>query len=114
MSTDPDQIRREIDATREDLSDNVNALADSIKPGNVARRQVDKVKDGASNLKDRVMGAADDSSSSVSDAASGAADSVRTLSIPSGFPMRSGTPARSRATTPTVLGPAMLVPLSDS
>ena len=61
MTADPDQIRQEIDATREDLSDNVNALADSIKPGNVARRQVDKVKDGASNLKDRVMGAAEDS-----------------------------------------------------
>jgi hypothetical protein len=77
MSIDPDQIRREIDATREDLSDNVNALAESVKPGNVARRQVDKVMDGASNLKDRVMGAADDSTSSVSDAAGGAVSSIR-------------------------------------
>ena len=60
MTADPDQIRQEIEATRGDLSDNVNALADSVRPGNVARRQVDKVMDGASDLKDRVMGAAED------------------------------------------------------
>jgi hypothetical protein len=77
MSTDPDQIRREIEATREDLSGNVNALAESVKPGNVARRQVDKVMGGASSLKDRVMGAADDSTSSVSDAAGSAVGSIK-------------------------------------
>ena len=60
-AADPDQIRQEIEATRADLSDNVNALADSVRPGNVVRRQVDKIKDGASDhLKDRVMGAAED------------------------------------------------------
>jgi Protein of unknown function (DUF3618) len=69
MTTDPDQIRQEIEATRSDLSDNVNALADSVRPGNVARRQVDKVKDGAADLKDRVMGVAEDATTSVGHAA---------------------------------------------
>ena len=69
MTADPDQIRQEIEATRGDLSDNVNALADSVRPGNVARRQVDKVMDGASDLKDRVMGAAEDATESVGHAA---------------------------------------------
>ena len=32
MTADPDQIRQEIEATRGDLSDNVNALADSVRP----------------------------------------------------------------------------------
>lgn len=79
-SNDPDQIRREIEATRSDLSDNVNALADSVKPGNVARRQVDKVKSGAADLKDKVMGATDDSddvASSGGGAAGHAMDSVK-------------------------------------
>ena len=58
MSTNPnpDQIRADIERTREDLSYNVNALADNANPANVARRQVDKVKDGAHDLKTKVFG----------------------------------------------------------
>ncbi len=74
---DPDQIRREIEATRADLSNNVNALSESVKPGNVARRQVDKVMGSAADLKDRVMGSADDATSSAGGAISDAAGSVK-------------------------------------
>jgi uncharacterized protein YjbJ (UPF0337 family) len=59
-SNDPDEIRRQIEATRAELSTNVNALAESVQPGNVAKRQVDRVKSGAVDLKDRVMGTVDD------------------------------------------------------
>jgi len=57
MSKDPEQIRAEIAATRGDLSTNVNALADSVKPGNVARRQADKARGAAVSVKERIMGA---------------------------------------------------------
>lgn len=60
MSNDPDQIRSEIEATRSGLSANVNALSESVRPGNVARRQVDKVSGGISTIKDKVMGSSDD------------------------------------------------------
>lgn len=60
-TNDPDAIRRDIERTRADLSQDVNALADEAKPGNVVRRQVEDVKDGARNLKDRVFGSSDDS-----------------------------------------------------
>ena len=74
MSNDPDQIRAQIEATRNDLSSNVNALTESVKPGNVARRQVGKVGDTFSSLKEQVMGSdsgsAADAKASVSDAAS--------------------------------------------
>lgn len=60
MSTqDPEQIRRNIEQTRANLSSDVNALADEAKPSNVANRQVNKVKEGARNLKDKVMGSDD-------------------------------------------------------
>ena len=52
----PEEIRRDIERTRAELSDNVNALGDGANPANVARRQVDKVKDGAASLKHRVFG----------------------------------------------------------
>jgi len=72
----PDQIRDDIERTRGNLSDDVNALTDSISPGNVARRQVDKVKGSAVSVKERVMGVADSASSSTASAASGVSDAV--------------------------------------
>ncbi|WP_232548608.1 DUF3618 domain-containing protein [Propioniciclava soli] len=56
MSQSPEEIRREIERTRAQLSDNVNALGDSAKPTNLAREQVDRVKDKANDLKTRVFG----------------------------------------------------------
>jgi gas vesicle protein len=65
-STDPDEIREEIERTRADLSDNVNALADSVNPAHVAGRQVDKVKGAVFGVKDKVMGGRDDADDSSS------------------------------------------------
>jgi len=81
---DPDQIRGDIEATRGDLSTNVNALADSERPGTVARRQAEKVTGDVSGLKDRVMGAADGATSgggTMSDSMSSAKDTA--ASVPS-------------------------------
>jgi Protein of unknown function (DUF3618) len=80
-SNDPDEIRADIERTRAALSDNVDDLAESVKPKNVAGRQVDKVKEAASNIKDRVMGSDDDDYSgsavgAVGDKASSAKDTV--------------------------------------
>lgn len=60
MSQDPDQIRADIEATRADLSRNVDALGESVKPGNVARRQGQRVSDKVSGIKDRIMGSDED------------------------------------------------------
>lgn len=78
-SNDPDEIRADIERTRATLSDDVDDLAQSVKPKSVARRQVDKVKDAVGNVKDRVMGSDEDdysTSSTVGDKASAARDAV--------------------------------------
>jgi hypothetical protein len=63
-SSDPDEIRAEIEQTRAQLSEDVDRLGESAAPKNVARRQVDKAKEAAVSLKDSitdsVMGKADD------------------------------------------------------
>ena len=59
-SNDPDEIRADIERTRAALSNDVDDLAESVKPKNVAGRQVGKVKEAASNIKERVMGSDDD------------------------------------------------------
>ena len=80
-SNDPDEIRADIERTRAALSDDVDDLAESIKPKNMAERQVGKVKEAASNIKDRVMGSDDDDYSgsavgTVGDKASSAKEAV--------------------------------------
>jgi gas vesicle protein len=80
-SNDPDEIRADIERTRATLSNDVDDLAESVKPQSVARRQVDKVKDAVGNVKDRVMGSDEDEYDSgalgaVSDRASAAKDAV--------------------------------------
>jgi ElaB/YqjD/DUF883 family membrane-anchored ribosome-binding protein len=79
MSNNPDRIRADIEQTRSDLSANVNALGEAVSPGNIARRQVDKVRGGATGLKDKVMGVADDdpTSPSVGDRVEDAGRTVR-------------------------------------
>lgn len=67
MSNDPEQIRERIEITRGTLSADVNTLADTVRPGNVARRQVDKVRGVASSTKEKIMGTASDLGSSASD-----------------------------------------------
>jgi ElaB/YqjD/DUF883 family membrane-anchored ribosome-binding protein len=63
-STDPDAIRADIEQTRANLSRDVNALTEAVTPGNVARRQADKVKESAVGVKDRIMGSAHDAGDS--------------------------------------------------
>ena len=63
MSDDPEVLRRQIEQTRSDLSRDVDALGEAASPGNVARRQAEKVSEtvtGAGrSLKEKVMGSDD-------------------------------------------------------
>lgn len=76
MTSDPDAIRADIERTRSELSRDVNALGEAVTPGNLARRQADKVRDKATSLKDHVMGSASDLGDSASDTASGIASGM--------------------------------------
>ncbi len=75
MST-PEEIRADIERTRAELSNDVNALTDEANPKNIAKRQVDKVKDATLGVKDRIMGSASDAGSSVGGAAVGVKDRI--------------------------------------
>lgn len=68
----PDQIRRQIEQTRSELSHDVNTLADTVSPSAMARRQTDKVRGAARSVRERVMGVASSGHSGMASAASGA------------------------------------------
>ena len=67
--SDPDVIRNDIERTRRELGQDVDALADKVTPSKIAERQTRKVKRAFSRVTDRIMGTA-------SDAVGNAADTV--------------------------------------
>lgn len=58
-SNDPDRIRAEIAETRISLSDDVNTLADTANPKNIARRQGEKARHAVAGVAEKVMGSPD-------------------------------------------------------
>jgi len=55
-ASDPEQIRREIERTQAALSQDVDALTDKVTPGKIVERRVDRARDAATKLKEKVMG----------------------------------------------------------
>lgn len=53
---DPETIRREIERTQANLSQDVDALTEKVTPGKIVKRRVDRARDSATRLKDKVMG----------------------------------------------------------
>ena len=76
MSTDPDQIRSEIDQTQRELSADVDALTEKVSPQRIVERRVRRTRTTMTNMKDRLMGSTSDTYQSAGSAASGVGDSV--------------------------------------
>jgi hypothetical protein len=74
-SSDPDEIRADIERTRAALSHDMDDLAETVRPKSVAKRQVDKVKEAMGGVKERVMGS-DENEEAVADRALSAKDTV--------------------------------------
>lgn len=64
--TTPEQIQRNIERTRSELSSNVDRLTDKVSPSRVVHRRVGRIKSSATAVKDRVMGGASESTQAVS------------------------------------------------
>ncbi|MHC6229533.1 DUF3618 domain-containing protein [Arthrobacter sp. MMS24-T111] len=76
MSENPDVIRADIEATRARLGTNVDAVADKVTPSNIVHRQTDKLKDAATGMKEKIMGAADTATTNVHNNAGAGAHSA--------------------------------------
>ncbi|KQY24820.1 hypothetical protein ASD16_04825 [Cellulomonas sp. Root485] len=79
MSTDPDQIRDDIERTRAELSSDVDALTDKVSPTQAAQRQADRVRATATDVKERIMGGVSDGADTVGSAASAVGDTASNL-----------------------------------
>ncbi|MFD5714334.1 hypothetical protein OQI_01010 [Streptomyces pharetrae CZA14] len=77
MGTSPDQMRAEINATRDRLSADVDRLADYASPRRVVRRRTRRVRGAVSGVRERVMGTASDTAHGVRSGAQSAAGSLQ-------------------------------------
>ena len=91
MGTSPEKLRNQIEATRADMTRNVDVLADKVSPSAIAGRKMDSVREAAGSVKEKVMGAAhhggdatsslsakaSDYGSTVTDQVAGAPDAIR-------------------------------------
>jgi hypothetical protein len=78
MSTDPDQIRSEIDQTQRELSADVDALTEKLSPPRIVERRVQRTREAMTNVKDKIMGStAGSATSGVGESVSARASSAR-------------------------------------
>src|SRR2546425_3949928 len=82
-ATDPDQIRQEIEQTRAELSNDVNALTYKVSPSRAVGERVDRAKGAFHGMKEKIMGTASEATdiagagvSAMSERLSSAASSV--------------------------------------
>jgi methyl-accepting chemotaxis protein len=87
MSSSPEEIQEDIERTREDLRQNVDALQEKVSIKGAASRRADKVKESVSQVKDTIMGTADSGLSSAKEVVSSAGETAGEL------------PTRARRTT---------------
>ncbi|MGC5076197.1 DUF3618 domain-containing protein [Agrococcus sp. DT81.2] len=59
MSETPEEIRARIDRTRENVSEDVDALAEKVSPSSMVNRQTERVKGKLGDVKDRIFGSDD-------------------------------------------------------
>jgi hypothetical protein len=76
MSTDPDQIRSEIDQTQRELSADVDALTEKLSPQRMVERRVRRSRTAMTNMKDRIMGSTSDAYQTAGSTASGVGENV--------------------------------------
>jgi hypothetical protein len=102
MTSDPDQIRSNIEQTQQNLGADVNALAAKVSPSQIVDRRVQQTRTAVTSIKDKIMGTTAETTSSMSGTAASAASSAKdTLSatVSSAADMASAAPEQARQRT---------------
>ena len=76
MGEDPEQLEREIEATRAKLGEDIDALEEKINPKKVAHRSVETAKGKVAEVKDKVAAKAAEAKDKVASKAGDAKDKV--------------------------------------
>jgi ElaB/YqjD/DUF883 family membrane-anchored ribosome-binding protein len=77
MGQSADELRQDIEVTRGELGETLDAIGDRVSPGRMIERRKNRVFEGLRDIRDRVMGSASDVQSTVSEGTAGAVDTLR-------------------------------------
>jgi ElaB/YqjD/DUF883 family membrane-anchored ribosome-binding protein len=77
MGQSPEELKQEIESTRSDLGETLDAIGDRVSPGRVIERRTNRVRLAVGGLRDRVMGFVDDTTSSANDRIGSTVDTIR-------------------------------------
>jgi hypothetical protein len=72
----PEQIEKDIERTREDLRQDVDALQEKLSPTQAAKRSVARVGDSVSQARDALMGTAEDNVARPQESVAGVGDRI--------------------------------------
>jgi hypothetical protein len=78
MGQSTEELRRDIEYTRNDLGQTLDAIGDRVSPGRIVERRKNRLVNGLSSVRDRVMGTATDAGHSVGGAAGSTVDTLKT------------------------------------
>jgi hypothetical protein len=76
MAQSPEELRREIEQTRENMGRDVDAISDKVSPSRIMHRKVGETKTRLNALGDRVMGTASSGGEKLSNTAGAAGTSL--------------------------------------
>jgi len=86
MGQSAEELKRDIERTREGLGETLDAIGDRVSPGRIVERRKNAVTYGIRSVRERVMGTVGDTTSSISDrmhsvgdSATGAVDHVKEM-----------------------------------
>jgi ElaB/YqjD/DUF883 family membrane-anchored ribosome-binding protein len=84
MTTNPDQLRREIEQTQRGLSADVDALTEKVTPSRIVQRRADRARRTLTTMKDSIMGTASDATDRMGSTASTVADNASSATSSAG------------------------------
>lgn len=77
MGQDADELRRDIERTRDDLGGTLDAIGDRVSPSRMVERRKNRMRETIRSVQSRVMGSVHDGTQAVESATGSAVDSVR-------------------------------------
>jgi type VI protein secretion system component VasK len=76
MGQTAEELRQDIERTRQELTLDVDAISEKVSPGRVVHRRMEQTRGAVSSMRERVMGSASSAHTDAADAVSGAPDAV--------------------------------------
>jgi len=77
VGQDTEELKREIEYTRNDMSGTLEAIGDRVSPGRMMQRKKNRVSQTVGSMRDRVMGTAQDAKEQLSQTSGNATEAVK-------------------------------------